>query len=125
MNCDYCGKKAILVTGKEIYPHRTDLFSKKFWNCSPCKAFVGCHGKTNMPLGRLANALLRKAKMNAHEGFDPIWKDKLKTRSEAYSWLAKELQIKSEKCHIGMFDVIMCQRVVRVCENFKEGLENE
>lgn len=73
--CSYCNKPAELVTGKEIYPHRPDLYPKKFWRCRPCTAYVGCHkpnagyGDGTRPLGRLANAELRAAKSAAHAAF--------------------------------------------------------
>jgi hypothetical protein len=70
-----------------------------------------------MPLGRLANAELRKAKMAAHEAFDPVWKTKRMKRGEAYAWLAKKLRVNKDGCHIGVFDVEMCRRVVVVCKD--------
>lgn len=97
LKCPYCDKNAKLVTGKEIYPHRTDLYGKFFWLCADCDAYVGCHPVTkhnkcaSNPLGRLANAELRKAKMKAHASFDPIWKSGCKSRADAYKWLAESL----------------------------------
>lgn len=114
--CDYCGNKAALVTGRKIYPHRPDLFPLRFWHCEPCKAWVGCHKNSDaQPLGRLANAELRLAKSAAHRDFDPLWKSGEMTRKQAYQWLSDQLDIPSESCHIGMFDVATCQRVQTVC----------
>lgn len=123
VNCDYCGKPAEQVTGKEIYPHRPDLFHKTFYRCVPCRAYVGCHPGTTRPLGRLANAQLRAAKSAAHAAFDPIWKGGHKKRGSAYAWLADQLGIPQEKCHIGMFDVDACQRVVQACMAFNPTKE--
>lgn len=117
VTCDYCGKAAEFVTGREVYPHRPDLFGKKLYRCLPCNAVVGCHEGTETPLGRLANPELRKAKMEAHAFFDPIWKGKSKKRGSAYAWLSDQLGIAKNECHIGMFDVAMCNRVVEVCRN--------
>lgn len=105
-----------LVTGKIIYPHRPDLFHKKFWLCKPCDAYVGCHGESQRPLGRLANSELRRAKMMAHAAFDPLWK-KSGNRKDAYYWLSNQLGIEMKNCHIGEFDVEMCLRVIEVCKN--------
>ena len=60
--CDYCKNSANLVGGKIVYPHRKDLYSKKFWHCKGCEAYVGAHkgSPTYKPLGRLANKELRK-----------------------------------------------------------------
>jgi len=114
--CPYCGAEAKKVTGKEVYPHRPDLYSKTFYMCAPCNAYVGCHPGTCKALGRLANAELRAAKSAAHRMFDPIWRDGDMSRSEAYRWLAGQLGIDKKDCHIGMFDVDMCEEVERVCQ---------
>lgn len=117
MLCDYCGKEAKFAKGSEVYPHRPDLADKNFFRCAPCDAYVGCHPGTRRPLGRLANAELRRAKMAAHAAFDPKWKGKTMTRSQAYAWLAHQLSIPPNSCHIGMFDVDMCERVVLACKD--------
>lgn|SRR4030065_715298 len=114
--CPYCWKPAALVTGDVVYPHRPDLGEKNFYMCYPCSAYVGCHPGTTKPLGRLANAELRKAKQAAHSAFDPLWKKSGKQkRKAAYTWLASQLDIHVNDCHIGMFDVEMCRRVVEAC----------
>lgn len=113
VTCPYCGRDAHLTTGLHIYNQRRfDLAHKKFWVCRPCKAWVGCHPNGVQPLGRLANAELRKAKMAAHAAFDPLWKSGEMTRSEAYAWLASTLGTSQANCHIGMFDVDGCNAVI-------------
>ena len=115
VNCPYCKKDAELVNGERIYPHRPDLFAKMFWLCEPCNAYVGTHSNSdnNKPLGRLANADLRRAKTAAHAAFDPLWKEGYMSRTKAYAWLARRLHIHIQKCHIGMFDLDTCYRVIR------------
>lgn len=123
--CPYCGRNAKLVNGFKIYKNRPDLAEKNFWLCKPCDAYVGCHTPNRYnsfskcePLGRLADKLLRRAKSDAHNVFDEIWKSGRKTRTDAYLWLATQLQIKPEDCHIGMFDVEMCNKVQAVCASY-------
>jgi hypothetical protein len=53
--------------------------------------------------------------MAAHAAFDPIWQSEEMTRSEAYTWLAGALELSPDDCHVGMFDVATCERVVTVC----------
>lgn len=125
VDCPYCNRQAKLVNGFAIYPHRPDLADLLFWQCKPCDAYVGCHKPTRynnfdkaQPLGRLANAQLRKAKSAAHESFDSIWKTGRKTRTDAYLWLAAQLKICPDECHIGMFDVDMCNKVQAVCASY-------
>lgn len=120
--CPYCDRDAKLVTGNVIYPHRADLQHLKFWHCSPCDAYVGCHkagmgqGDGTRPLGRLANAQLRKAKQAAHAAFDPLWKSGRMSRKEAYIWLAGAIGVSHANCHIGMFDIDACKAVKAAVE---------
>jgi uncharacterized protein DUF3268 len=125
--CPYCSKPSTLVTGAVVYPHMPELAEKPIWACMPCGAWVGCHPGGQMPLGRLADAGLRRAKKEAHNLFDPLWKAKMRrdgcskreARGKAYAWLAGQLGIPREDCHIGMFDVATCRRVVEICRNPK------
>lgn len=116
VRCDYCGKPARLVTGLVIYPHRPDLSHLRFWMCDPCSAYVGCHKNSDrhVPLGRLANAELRTWKQQAHSNFDPLWKSGEMSRRDAYTWLADQMKLDFKKCHIGMFNVEQCKRVVQI-----------
>ncbi len=112
VTCAYCHAEAELVDGTEIYPHRPDLADKRFYLCRPCKAYVGCHPGTMKPMGRLANKELRYWKMAAHRAFDSLWKGKWMRRAEAYEKLSTALNLAPEHCHIGMFDVDLCKKVI-------------
>lgn len=119
--CPYCQKDAERTDGAAIYPHRADLAAKRFFACFPCGAWVGTH-PDGRPMGRLANAELRKAKMRAHAAFDPIWKDGGVTRGVAYSLLADALNLSREACHVGYFDVATCDRVVVVSVSIRAAV---
>lgn len=124
--CPYCENPAILVTGAKVYPKRVYLHGLRFWLCGPCDAYVGCHKEGayiwvdgvkvvsdgTLPLGRLADAELRRWKANAHTVFDPMWKGAGMTRVDAYKWLAKQLKLNASQCHIGMFDIAQCKAVI-------------
>lgn len=120
--CPYCDVDAVLMDSAEVYNGRSH---GNIWLCMNCRAYVGVHKNDDMnrPLGRLANAELREWKKKAHAAFDPLWKGKMrrdncskgKARKAGYTWLAKQLGIPFDECHIGMFDVDMCKRVVEVC----------
>lgn len=131
--CPYCGETAVLTDGRPVY--RTARFGH-VWTCGDypnCDAYVTCHPNTTQPLGRLANAELRKWKKRAHAVFDPMWKAEqrrqnrkhqtLSARKRGYTWLASALKIDSADCHIGMFDVTTCQRVVELCKPYAERLQ--
>lgn len=117
IKCQYCERPARLVFGRDVYPNRHDLSMLPFWSCAPCGAWVGCHKGTKKPLGRLADAGLRKAKIAAHAAFDPLWKSGRMKRKDAYSWLADSLRIDVESCHIGMFDLEACMNTVKACSD--------
>jgi hypothetical protein len=129
--CPYCNNPAKLITGKDLYPHRPDLFMRKFWQCKPCDAYCGCHKPNKkmgfdgtQPLGRLADKTLRHAKTVAHSVFDPLWQEgstarKFETRKQAYQWLATSMCIAVDDCHIGSFDLEQCWKVSFLCKNPK------
>ena len=64
----------------------------------------------------MANRNLRQAKMAAHTAFDPLWRNGAQHRRRAYAWLAEQLDIAEQDCHIGLFDIEICHRVVAVCK---------
>lgn len=119
--CPYCGNKPELVDSAEIY----GISFGNAYLCRPCDAYVGCHKKSIIPLGRLANRELRKAKMNAHFYFDSLWLKKMsagftkhEARSAAYKWLSRQMGTPPEQTHIGMFDVVQCNRVAELCKPY-------
>ncbi len=121
--CPYCNNPSILVTGDDLYPHIPALRSKSFYRCAPCKAHVGCHPGTTKPLGRLANAELRRLKMDAHAAFDHLWAGGRMKRASAYKWLAGALGIDPKTCHIGMFNEDECRAVVDVVSALRQTTE--
>ena len=119
--CNYCGEFSIQVDGAKIYPHRSDLNNLTFWYCDNGhdSAYVGCHKGTTNPLGRLADADLRKAKSLAHQAFDTLWKNGyFESRKSAYKWLSMKMGIPASETHIGMFDESQCDEVIGHCDKF-------
>ena len=57
----------------------------------------------------------------AHYAFDPLWKSGEMSRNAAYRWLAGELGITRDECHMSMFDKATCERVIEICEQ-KRGV---
>lgn len=114
VRCPYCGEDAALVPGDILYRGRPDLRHKQFWRCIDCDAHVGCHPGGTRPLGSLATAATRKARLRAHEAFDALWRRRPRSRPAAYRWLAAQLKIPPEECHIGQFSEAQCQRVLNV-----------
>jgi len=126
VKCPYCGKQAELKTGEEVYPKRPDLFEKYFYECSACDARCGCHPNTTKPLGTLANEELRKMRGYTHTHFDKLWQAGLMSRSNAYTWLAFELNIPFKFAHIGSMDKDLCRKTIGLCKNkLRKSLEEE
>jgi len=119
--CPYCGRAARLVGGAVIYPNIPDLHYKKFWQCRPCDAHVGCHPDSTRPLGSPANKPLRQARREAHRCFDKLWKSGSRPRREAYARLAAALGLAAEDCHIGQFDEATCRRAVAAVSELQAG----
>lgn len=134
--CD-CGRETILFHSSET------IYGRNFgplYVCQPCGTRVGCHKGTLEPLGTPANEHLRKLRSKAHSVFDPLWNSiwealkvekrmetnkephpfygKSQARKTAYQWLADELKINIEDCHISHFDIDTCNKVIKICSQF-------
>lgn len=136
--CTHCSSESELTDGVEIHPHRDDLHRKSYWVCRPCGAHVGCHGETTHPLGRPANAELRRARRLLHnEMLDPLWKTadqcdayapederarqkiRRRARERVYEFLADRLGITRAETHTGLFDLETCRRAWRVLRGIR------
>lgn len=89
MYCCECQKDvgAKLITGKEVYPSRSDLWGLPFWLCIECNNFVGCHHKTknrDHPLGHIPTKEMKKARIHIHALIDPFWQSGFIKRRELY-----------------------------------------
>ena len=123
--CPYCGEGTELIETS---------YGKKLI-CTPCGAWVGVHQGTEHSLGSLANRELRALRTLAHRWFDPIAVEGLiedfytvhiagmSTRQKAYHWLANEMNIHPDYCHIAMFNEAECQQVINICQPIVQGLE--
>lgn len=63
---------------------------------------------TAIPLGTLADEELRRARKVCKQPFERVWQSGLMTRTEAYTRIAKHLDIPIEQCHFGLFDERQC-----------------
>jgi len=118
---DACGGAVEIVGNEKIYGKP---FGEWPWayRCTKCDAYVGMHPFTAIPLGTLADGPTREARKRDKAAFNPLWQSKGIARAEAYAWLARQLGIANvQECHIGWFDVEMCDRVVSVCRLRAKG----
>lgn len=114
VNCDYCGRPAEFVDSSVVYHGKS---YGMIYLCRHCNAYVGVHKGSDKPLGRLANAELRRWKKAAHAAFDPLWRygGFVGNRNGAYRWLAEQMGLPVSETHIGMFDVEKCRMVIQIC----------
>lgn len=115
--CPHCGVACNIVHNSEIYGR---AYGEWPWAvlCLGCRAYVGLHPFTGIPLGTLATPEIRRARSEAKDWFNPLWQSGQMTRNEAYAWLAGALGIADvEQCHIGWFDVAQCQAVIAAVES--------
>lgn len=112
--CDCCGRPAIKMTGDMIYENRDDLYDVVFWVCEPCDARVGTHKYSEVPLGSMATARTRAARMEAHEAFDLLWRYGGKmSRSEAYKWMRDTLGFPEDReIGIGFLNESECKTLI-------------
>lgn len=128
--CPDCGKKAkFLNNSASLYGGKNH---GPLYVCRDCDTRVGCHKGTKKPLGTMAGKKIRAARQRAHNAFDPIWNDKCwpkgvkapMKRIPAYEWLAGRMEIADiHDCHIGSFDVELCDLVVAVSKKYLENKE--
>lgn len=111
VRCDYDGERAVFIDSAAVYGGRS---FGMIWRCARCGAYVGVHEGTNNPLGRLANAELRRWKKAAHAAFDPLWRSGRMTRQEAYAHLQEIMGMTVGEAHIGRFDIPECRRLVQL-----------
>ena len=114
--CRYCGGKIIKTTTRAIYPKG----NAPIYLCSNCNAYVGCY-EDGRPMGKVANTVLRLKRQETHRIFDRFWKAQGWSRSAAYRWLARQLHIPEKRAHIGLMEMDECDRVIRICQNYKKG----
>lgn len=106
--CPACGQPARLVPASTVYGE--SLPDRYLWLCD-CTAslhYVGCHPGTTDPLGTLADRGLRNLRRIVHDWLDPIWKVGKVPRSVVYAWLARQMGIDRETCHVAHFDRAAC-----------------
>lgn len=124
--CPHCAGNVKLMSNSVIY-NGTEYGKWPYtYICQRdgCRAYVGVHPGTFIPLGTLATAPIRDARKKAKAAFNPLWEDGGMSRTGAYTWLATALGLKNkEECHIGWFDIETCRRVVELCNAYR-GVSN-
>lgn len=131
--CPYCRSDVALATGAQVYPQRPELADRQIWRCVSCDAHVGCHkagarvvgrGGTvilsdgTLPMGSLANAELRAARVETHRLMDTLsHAPACMSRAEAYAWMARLLELPLEEAHVAALSFEACVKVMHGIED--------
>ena len=108
--CPECGAPLVLKHGMH----------GSFFGCSQFR-FTGCSGThsahqsgkyVGQPMGTPATADVKLARTRAHREFDQIWITGRMTRSKAYVWLQKVLQLTKRDAHIAKMDLAQCEQLL-------------
>ena len=89
--CVGCDEKVVprITDGKEIYPHRPDLYEKKFLKCDSCGNYKAFNGKDKPTL--IPTPELRKARREIHAILDPLWQSGKIKRGQAYAYISHRI----------------------------------
>ena len=52
--------------------------------------------------------------------YDAFWKRSGMTRTQAYKWLAEQMNLTEDRAHIGSFEMDQCQMVIELCKKNSE-----
>lgn len=58
-------------------------------------------------------------RMLAHDAFDELWKLGGMSRTQAYNWLAKQMNLPSIDAHMRNFTAEQCHQVLALCAKAK------
>lgn len=108
LTCPDCGDSMAIMKDKSFIGYRCRSLD--------CRGSHAAH-PDGRPVGTPADARTRRARVEAHEAFDRVWKYGRMSRDQAYLWMQESLGIKSSKCHIGSFDVATCRKLVQTVKN--------
>lgn len=111
--------------------HKVPLVLKasRFGPFLGCQRFPDCdithsvHKASLQPMGTPADQATRRARMRVHAAFDTFWRERVMTRRDAYRWLANQLGLSEDECHIGLFDLKACEEALTVIQRMgvKDG----
>lgn len=127
--CNICGGKVVYCSNERIYGRK---YGSGFcYLCTNCGAYVGTHRPSpHTALGLLADAPMREGKKLCHDLFDKLWKgpkNQGARRTLMYAHLANLMEVSTEDCHFGYFDIGQLRQAYRILlriEKMTDLLEN-
>lgn len=122
--CRYCQGTVVLVNNREIYGTSVGNWPFVYRCQGQCEAYVGVHADTDIPLGILADAELRKIKVCAKQSFHTMMYSRRLKRTDAYNWLAEQLGIPASHAHYGWFDMETVKRAYAITQAALNEISN-
>lgn len=92
-----------------------------FWSCPfyPfCTVQHGAH-PDGRPVGFPADKRTRRARSEAHEEFDALWRGMKLSRSQGYELLQQITGLPEKEAHIGCFDYEQCAALVSAVRAYR------
>lgn len=115
--CPYCKEDTVeLVRNSEIYSRGSAGSWPFAYLCRPCRAYVGVHPHTDLPLGTLADEATREARKEGKSWFQRLVRREQGERGVVYQWLAEQMNIRPEQCHWAMFDEALANEALEFCK---------
>lgn len=116
--CPYCRAKARLTTFSEVYGEKATDPDEKIWVCGNfnkgCNAYVGTHKGTDKPFGQLANARLRRLRIDAHRAIDRVVEAGIMDKHTIYDYLETSFGFRRGKFHLGNSGEYYCQETIGI-----------
>lgn len=118
LKCGECNAPMVLRKSKK--------FGSLFYGCSKFPECKGCHGAypDGRPLGTPADRKTSAARIQAHDIFDRLWKNKRMTRPQAYAWMRQAMGLTEVEAHIGHFTAAQCERLITVIKERFPGVKS-
>jgi hypothetical protein len=91
------------------------FYGCSMWEITRCPGVHGAH-PDGKPLGVPADKETKQWRIKAHEVFDKLWKQYGLTREEAYGMLQSLMEMIPEQAHIGNFNAVQCQELIKKIE---------
>lgn len=113
--CPYCNSEVKLMPNSVIYSGTSYGDWPYAYLCRSCKAYVGVHPYTDIPLGTLADRDLREARKNSKAYFMELSRRRAISRTKMYAWLAEEMDLDADECHFGWFNTAQCTLAGKIC----------
>lgn len=121
----FCGSETEYKDSAELYHGRS--YGMR-WICKrfpDCRGSVGAH-PDGRPLGTVPNPEDKVWRGRLHALIDPLWRNPSPTddrrkkyrRGSVYRWLSIITNLPIDEVHVGMWDAEMCQKVLKLIEQY-------